>query len=252
MYRDLFINIKNYTQSYRIELLVFIFALGLVGYIVYSHDQFIKKIFPGGGVTSFNRTVNTEKDFIVGNPNADLFIIEYGDLQCSYCQTMHPRLQKLLRSSYGISGRVAWVWRHGFHIDEVSITKAKATECVYALSPNRYANIRVWTFIEKSLEGGVYETEYPRDRYAVIYKKLGLKETDVDACIKNIETSPRYERITQGYTDVFDFNITLTPYIQYVTKEGELVYESRGVIEEEELQKTLTTYFEQYSTNKRK
>ena len=62
------------------------------------------------------RPVNPKIDLLFGNPEADLFIVEYGDLECPHCKEFHAHAKTLIKSDWGISGKVAWVWRNGFHI----------------------------------------------------------------------------------------------------------------------------------------
>src|SRR3989344_3757951 len=49
-------------------------------------------------------------DHIIGNPNAEVKIIEYMDLECPYCKTFHTTMLQVM-DYYGKGGRVAWVVR---------------------------------------------------------------------------------------------------------------------------------------------
>ena len=41
----------------------------------------------------YYRPVNPKTDLIFGNPEADLFIVEYGDLECPYCKEFHTNIK---------------------------------------------------------------------------------------------------------------------------------------------------------------
>src|SRR4051812_7191904 len=58
----------------------------------------------------------TDKDHILGNPNAKIKIVEYSDPSCPFCKMFHPTMLKIM-DTYGKTGDVAWVYRH-FPLDK--------------------------------------------------------------------------------------------------------------------------------------
>lgn len=172
------------------------------------------------------RPVDPTVDLIYGNPAADLFIVEHGDLECPYCKDFHPHIKKIIESNWGVSGRVAWVWRNGFHINEVSIEKARAFECVRLHSGDR-SRATAWAFIEESLIGGVFEQEYPYERYRDIMERLDIPFERVERCRKDNEVA---RSLAISARDVEELNITETPYLQFISGKGELLFESVGAL----------------------
>ncbi len=49
-------------------------------------------------------------DFIKGNPNAQILIVEYSDYDCPFCKSFHDTMTRIM-DEYGVSGKVAWVYR---------------------------------------------------------------------------------------------------------------------------------------------
>jgi protein-disulfide isomerase len=49
-------------------------------------------------------------DFVRGNPNAPIMIVEYSDYDCPFCQVFHQTMTQII-NEYGPSGKVAWVYR---------------------------------------------------------------------------------------------------------------------------------------------
>ena len=172
----------------------------------------------------YHRDVDPAVDLIFGNPGAELFVVEYADLECPYCQEFHPRMKNVIRSDWGVSGRVAWVWRNGFHISRASVEKARALECVRRHGGTR-ARTKAWNFIEESLRGGVYESTYPTERYADIMERLDIDRDAVETCRKNNEVAAA---MAAAARDVNELNITETPYLQFISGDGELLFESVG------------------------
>jgi protein-disulfide isomerase len=71
-----------------------------------------------------------EDDHILGNPNADIVVVEYSDTECPYCKQFHTTMHQII-DEYGADGSVAWVYRH-FPIPELHAKapkEAEALEC---------------------------------------------------------------------------------------------------------------------------
>ena len=174
----------------------------------------------------YYRPVDPATDLIFGNPEADVFIVEYGDLECPYCQEFHPHIKSFIQSDWGVSGKVAWVWRNGFHINQTSVKKAETLECIRLLAGDR-ARIQAWTFIEDSLNGGVYENEYPSERYQQIMERLGIDVASIESCRKNNDVA---RQLAIAAHDVEELNIIETPYIQFMSGSGDLLFDSVGAL----------------------
>ncbi|HEY4507823.1 MAG TPA: DsbA family protein [Candidatus Paceibacterota bacterium] len=89
----------------------------------------------------------TAADHIRGSLDAPVKVVEYSDIDCPFCQRVHPTL-KQLQAEYG--DKVAWVYRHnpitGLHPN--AETKAIATECVAKLA----GNDAFWKFLDAVTE----------------------------------------------------------------------------------------------------
>ena len=184
------------------------------------------------------RPVNPKIDLIFGNPEADLFIVEYGDLECPYCKEFHLDAKALIQGDWGVSGKVAWVWRNGFHINGTSIKKAQTLECIRLYSGEQ-SRMVAWKFIEESLIGGVMEIEYPYDRYKMLMNRLHIPFDKVERCRKDEKDIAL--PMLQAIQDVRELGIDETPYIQFISGNGELLFESVGSL--------TTTQLESYVAN---
>lgn len=84
-------------------------------------------------------------EHIFGNANAEIFIVEYSDLECPFCKRFHETMVKVM-AQYEKGAQVAWVYRH-FPLDAIhskARKEAEATECATELGGNdmfwKYAN----------------------------------------------------------------------------------------------------------------
>lgn len=89
----------------------------------------------------------TDADYIKGNPNAEVFIIEYSDFECPFCGRFHPTAQQAV-DEYG--GKVAWVYRH-FPLDTIhpnARPAGVAADCV----AKQGGDDAFWTFADYLFE----------------------------------------------------------------------------------------------------
>jgi protein-disulfide isomerase len=70
-----------------------------------------------------------ETDFIKGNPNAPIMVIEYSDYECPFCKSFHDTMN-LIMDEFGASGDVAWVYRQFPVLGPSSLRAAEAAYCV--------------------------------------------------------------------------------------------------------------------------
>ncbi len=64
----------------------------------------------GGNIANGSVRAVDETDYVRGNPNAPILMIEYSDYDCPFCKEYHTTLNKIM-NEYGVSGKVAWVYR---------------------------------------------------------------------------------------------------------------------------------------------
>ena len=95
-----------------IPIAVIIAGAIIAGAIIFT-NQASPKIVDQAGVKATDvelREVDKD-DHILGNPNAEVTIVEYSDFQCPFCQTFHTTMNQIM-DEYGRDGKVAWVYRH--------------------------------------------------------------------------------------------------------------------------------------------
>ncbi len=89
----------------------------------------------------------TEADWIKGNVNARVKIVEYSDFECPFCKRHHETM-KVIAEKYG--DQVAWVFRQ-FPLEQLhqkAMPVAIASECVGELG----GDAAFWTFTDRYFE----------------------------------------------------------------------------------------------------
>lgn len=155
-------------------------------------------------------------DYVLGNSNAQILVVEYSDTECPYCKNFHNTMLSIMQE-YGKDGKVAWIYR-SYPIVELhskSFKEAEALECAGSLG----GNSKFWEYTNK-----VYETTNSNDsldpaELSNIAKKVGLSSLDFESCLSSGKFT---EKVNASIKDAQNIGILGTPYsIMINTKTGE-------------------------------
>ena len=175
------------------------------------------------GLDLSENPIDPKKDLIRGAPvPKTLYVVEYGDLQCPYCQEFHPYIQSLLKTEYARSGEISWVFRHAPHLGKISVQKAQLTECIRNVEGDSIA----WEFIDESL-AVVDEATFPINRYNILFETRGWDANSINKCFNGNATR---RTINAAIEIANSYKIDRTPYLQFLTPEGNLLFEHTGVL----------------------
>jgi len=118
-------------------------------------------------------------DYIRGDKNAKLTLVEYGDLECPYCKQFHPTLQQVM-SDY--QGKVRWVYRQFplTSIHQNAQKEAEASLCVGSLG----GQDKFWTFVDKVYERTTSNgTGFALTALGPLAKEVGVDQTKFQSCL---------------------------------------------------------------------
>lgn len=202
-----------------LPLLIVLVAVIIGGGIMYSRKTYDVQEIASSKLDS-SKKINirpiSNTDHIYGNPNADVIMVTYSDLECPSCQKFHVTMRKIL-DEYAKSGTVAWVYRH-FPIEK-SHPKAKgaavASECVASIA----GELKFWEYIEIVFTGAT--NSLLPENLRKIAVDIGVDTTKFDSCI--ILQSDN-EIIAQSLADgkaIFEIDSNFsTPYTIMISKNG--------------------------------
>lgn len=147
-----------------------------------------------------------ENDHIRGNPSAQIFLVEYSDFDCPFCQQFHITMRRII-DEYGLDGRVAWVYRH-FPIQELhpnASRLAEASECVNELGGNG----PFWQFADLIFDERATGEFTDISRLSEFAETTGVDVTAFESCL----SSGRYkERVDSDLEEVIAAGGRGTPY----------------------------------------
>ncbi len=202
-------------EKLSVPIAIVIAGIIIAGALYYSNTKTLSQVAPviNNESASFMRPVSA-LDHILGNPNADVVIVEYSDTECPFCKQFHTTLRRAM-TEYGTSGKIAWVYRH-FPIDSLhpkARKEAEATECANELGGSE----KFWEYLNLIYEitpsnNGLDPAELPK-----IAKTVGLNVTDFNTCL----SSGKYkDKVEADYQNAIKAGGKGTPNSILVTKDG--------------------------------
>lgn len=188
-----------------------VFGFGLIALAIYFSG--IGKTTPTSPTVN-NPTVTTASkirpvdgtDYIKGNPNAPILIVEYSDYDCPFCKIYHETMNQIM-NEYGIDGRVAWVYRQ-FPISQLHPNAPRISEA--ALCVGEVAgNDAFWKFTDQIFQSR--EVNEPTNvtklpEYAV------AAGANKDAFMKCLEDGKMRDQVTASYNEGVGAGIQGTPH----------------------------------------
>jgi len=164
----------------------------------------------------------TDQDHILGNPDADIIVVEYSDTECPYCKSFHATMNKVMEE-YGKTGQVAWVYRH-FPLDSIhpkADKEAEATECAEELGgPDMF-----WNYVNKIYEITPSNNGLDLGLLPQIAEELGLDRGAFQECLDSGKYADKVEAAFQtGVTA----GVRGTPHSIVITTADGAMYRMEG------------------------
>lgn len=147
-------------------------------------------------------------DFILGNPEAPVVVLEYSDFECPFCHQFHQSMKQLM-GQYGESGKVAWVFRQ-FPLEQLhskAPTEALASECAAAQGGNK----AFWDYADK-LFSGPGNNQLDLAKLPVFAADIGLDRAKFEACMKDTSEDGLMKNVTEDFNGAVKAGGQGTPF----------------------------------------
>jgi protein-disulfide isomerase len=158
-----------------------------------------------GGTAETIRPVDAT-DYVLGNPDAPIKLIEYSDLECPFCKEFHNTMHTLM-DEYGSTGQVAWVYRH-FPLTQLhpkAAKEAEAAECAGELG----GNDAFWKFIDRVYEVTPSNNGLDLNQLPAIAEEIGLPRAQFEQCL----ASGKYEdKVDESFDEAVALGGRGTPH----------------------------------------
>jgi protein-disulfide isomerase len=147
-----------------------------------------------------------DSDYIKGNPNAPILIVEYSDYDCPFCKSFHSTMNQIM-DEYAVTGKVAWVYRQLPIVDLHPMSERISLNalCVGEKGGNdafwEFSNL---IFDQRELNEPTNITRLPE--YA---ESAGVKRADLIACL---DSRSQEAVLEASLADAKNAGIEGTPY----------------------------------------
>jgi len=157
----------------------------------------------------------SEEDYIRGDINAPIKIIEYSDTECPFCKRLHQTLKKV-HEEYPED--VVWVYRHlpMLQLHPKALPEAVATEC----AGEQRGDDAFWQMLDRIYEETPGNNRLDLEKLPEFATDIGLDVDKFNECL----TSNRYEeKIAKQTEEAFNAGAKGTPFSVVVTPEGNYI-----------------------------
>jgi len=181
-------------------------------------------------VPQVNMKPVTSADHIFGNPNAPIKFVEYSDPSCPYCKMFNPTMEQIM-STYGPSGKVAWVYR-SFPLDQPDQNgnilhpnagqEAQALECAAFIGGNDkfWAYEKTW-YDNFPLQGATQRSVTDDAAQLVsLANSIGLNTISFNDCLSSSQFKSKVEA---QYLDGINAGVAGTPHSVVLTPSGDTI-----------------------------
>ena len=146
----------------------------------------------------------TEDDFIIGNNNAPITIIEYASMSCSHCGNFHNNTLPDLKKEYIDTGKVKYVFRD-FPYNYPALLGSMVMRCIPSEVRYDYMNAlyklqNMWV---------VRENVITRQELYKIMQTGGMTKEKFDTCLSNVDLENKI--LQEVIAAQSEFNIRSTP-----------------------------------------
>ena len=146
----------------------------------------------------------TEKDFVIGNEDAKITIIEYASLSCSHCADFHVNTLETLKKEYIDTGKVKMVFRD-YPFNYPALLGSMVLRCI----PENYRYDYMNALFKLQPDWVNKKNKKTIQELYKIMQSGGMTKEEYDACIYNTELE---NEILEGVMEAQNqFNIKSTP-----------------------------------------
>jgi len=154
------------------------------------------------GTASSTTTTITENDWVKGNPDAPVTLVEYSDFQCPACRSFFP-IVKQLTNDFG--GQLQFAYRYFplVSIHRNSLPAARAAEAAgrqgkfWEMHDMLFENQSDWASLPR-----------PKSTFILYAEKIGL---DMDKFKKDFESDEVSARVNDSLKDALKLGLNSTP-----------------------------------------
>ncbi len=157
----------------------------------------------------------TYKEFVEGNPDAKVTVVEYASLTCSHCANFYINSYPKLKEQYIDTGKIRFVFRD---FPTAPQQLATAAAMVARCAPAGRGKTIIGLIFKN--QGEFFSN--PNDAMRGYAQLAGMTSEEVDACLKNKAVFDEIERVATTAVNVYKVRATPTFFVNDQIVEGEV------------------------------
>lgn len=172
----------------------------------------------------------TDDDVILGNVDAPVTLVEFGDYQCPFCGRFFAQVEPKIREEYIKTGKVKMVYRDFAFLGPESVDAAMASQC--AAEQKKFWEYHDGLYNAEVLDGKEHNGNLSEIFFKSLASSLGLERNRFDSCLSS---KKYFKEIEKDYNDGLVAGVTGTPtsFVNGRALSGAVPYEQvRAAIEE--------------------
>jgi len=184
---------------------IIVAALLIAGALVYSTGS--KAVNPPlGQAVGIGDQNLIDDDVVLGDPDAPVEIVEFGDYQCPFCGRFFRDVEPRLREEYVKTGKAKIVYRDFAFLGPESQGAALAAQC--ASDQGKFWAYHDKLFTIELLDGQEHNGNLSEQLFKSISSDLGLDTAKFDSCL---DTQKYKAEVEKDYTDGVAAGVQGTP-----------------------------------------
>jgi protein-disulfide isomerase len=214
---------------------VILCAAGFVGTLIFAGADFVKQLLPDNVQVAGEVPREITQSNTMGDPQAPVHIVEYGDFQCSYCLRFWSETEPQLIEEYVNTGKVYFEYRSFPILGPESFTAAEGAYCAGDQG-------KFWEFHDTLFTNWTGENvgDFTEDKLTKYAEALNLNAAEFESCLGGGKYKRRVEQDrAQGEAD--GVYATPTFFINGVKLEGAQPYHILKKLIEDALNGNLNT-----------
>lgn len=120
------------------------------------------------------------RDVILGDPNAKVTIIEYGDYQCPFCARHFTQAEPLIKENYVKTGKARLIYRNLAFLGPESVEAAEAAEC--AKDQQKFWAFHDALYTREAKDAIEHNGNLNKELFLAVAEEVGMDSAAFTAC----------------------------------------------------------------------
>lgn len=133
-------------------------------------------------------------DYVRGNPNAPITVVEYSDYDCPFCKNFHDTMNTVMKE-FGVGGKVAWTYRQ-YPIAQLHPNAPRISEAAYCVG-DLGGTDAFWKYSDLVFNEREVNAKTEMTRLPEFAEKAGVKRADFNGCLESGKNKSRVEASLQ-------------------------------------------------------